>query len=60
MVTVTMFVSLGPMMFSSGVGSQLKGPMAIVTTGGLFGGSVLALYIIPMIYNLIWKLRLGK
>jgi Cu/Ag efflux pump CusA len=34
--------------------------MAIVMTGGLTGGGVLALYIIPMIYNLVWKTRLRK
>ncbi|MCL2010988.1 MAG: efflux RND transporter permease subunit [Synergistaceae bacterium] len=48
------------MMYSGGAGSQLKSPMAIVTTGGLMGGCVLALYVIPMIYNEIWKLRLGR
>jgi len=60
MVTITTFVSLGPMMFSTGVGSQLKSPMAIVTVGGLVGGSILALYVLPMIYNIIWRFRLGK
>jgi Cu/Ag efflux pump CusA len=34
--------------------------MAIVTIGGLTGGGVLALYVIPMIYNIVWRLRLGK
>jgi HAE1 family hydrophobic/amphiphilic exporter-1 len=57
MATFTTLVALIPMMFSTGEGSQLKAPMAIVMTGGLTGGGVLALYIIPMIYNIVWRLR---
>ncbi|MDR1874207.1 MAG: efflux RND transporter permease subunit [Synergistaceae bacterium] len=57
MATLTTLVALIPMMASSGEGSQLKGPMAVVMTGGLIGGGVLALYIIPMIYNIVWRLR---
>ncbi|MCL2031329.1 MAG: efflux RND transporter permease subunit [Oscillospiraceae bacterium] len=60
MTTLTTFIALIPMMYSGGAGSQLKSPMAIVTTGGLMGGCVLALYVIPMIYNVIWRMRLGK
>lgn len=60
MATLTTFIALIPMMYFGGAGSQLKSPMAIVTTGGLFGGCVLALYVIPMIYNVIWRYRLGK
>jgi HAE1 family hydrophobic/amphiphilic exporter-1 len=60
MATLTTLVALVPMMFSSGAGAQIKSPMAIVMTGGLVGGGVLALYVIPMIYNIVWRLRLGK
>ena len=60
MTTLTTFIALMPMIISGGAGSNLKSPMAIVTTGGLFGGCVLALYVIPMIYNTIWRFRLGK
>jgi HAE1 family hydrophobic/amphiphilic exporter-1 len=60
MATLTTLVALVPMIVSSGEGAQLKAPMAVVMTGGLIGGGVLALYIIPMIYNIIWRLRLGK
>jgi Cu/Ag efflux pump CusA len=47
-------------MFSTGEGAQLKAPMAVVMIGGLTGGSVLALYIIPMIYNIVWRMRLKE
>jgi multidrug efflux pump subunit AcrB len=60
MGTFAALVSLIPMMTSGGAGSMIKSPMAIVTIGGLIGGGVLALYVIPMIYNVIWRLRLGK
>jgi HAE1 family hydrophobic/amphiphilic exporter-1 len=60
MATFTTLVALIPMMVSGGEGSQLKSPMAIVMTGGLIGGGVLALYIIPMVYNIVWRLRLKK
>jgi HAE1 family hydrophobic/amphiphilic exporter-1 len=60
MATLTTLVALIPMIVSGGEGSQLKSPMAVVMTGGLIGGGVLALYIIPMIYNIVWRLRLGK
>jgi HAE1 family hydrophobic/amphiphilic exporter-1 len=60
MATLTTLVALVPMMFSGGAGSQIKAPMAIVMTGGLAGGGVLALYVIPMIYNIVWRLRRGK
>ena len=59
MATSTTLVALIPMMLATGAGSPLKAPMAIVVIGGLIGGGVLALYIIPMIYNIIWKMRLG-
>ncbi|GHS86738.1 hypothetical protein AGMMS49957_05390 [Synergistales bacterium] len=59
MATLTTLISLVPMMASTGEGAQLKAPMAVVMTGGLLGGSVLALYIIPMIYNIVWRMRLG-
>jgi Cu/Ag efflux pump CusA len=60
MATFTTLVALVPMMVSTGEGSQLKAPMAIVMTGGLTGGGVLALYLIPMIYNIVWRWRLRK
>ncbi|MDR2181017.1 MAG: efflux RND transporter permease subunit [Synergistaceae bacterium] len=60
MATFTTLVALVPMMVSGGEGAQLKSPMAIVMTGGLIGGGVLALYIIPMVYNIVWRLRLRK
>ena len=60
MATFTTLVALIPMMVSGGEGAQLKSPMAIVMTGGLIGGGVLALYIIPMVYNIVWRLRLNK
>jgi HAE1 family hydrophobic/amphiphilic exporter-1 len=60
MATFTTLVALIPMMFSTGEGAQLKAPMAVVMIGGLTGGSVLALYIIPMIYNIVWRVRLKE
>ncbi len=60
MATLTTLVALFPMMFSTGAGAQFKAPMAVVMTGGLIGGGVLALYIIPMIYNIVWRLRTSK
>jgi HAE1 family hydrophobic/amphiphilic exporter-1 len=60
MATLTTLVALVPMMSSGGAGAQIKAPMAIVMTGGLVGGGVLALYVIPMIYNMVWRMRLGK
>ncbi|MDR2137740.1 MAG: efflux RND transporter permease subunit [Synergistaceae bacterium] len=60
MATLTTLVALVPMIVAQGEGAQLKAPMAVVMTGGLVGGGVLALYIIPMIYNIVWRLRLGK
>ncbi|MDR1741536.1 MAG: efflux RND transporter permease subunit, partial [Synergistaceae bacterium] len=57
LATLTTLVALVPMMVSTGAGSQLKAPMAVVMTGGLLGGGVLALYLIPMIYNVVWRLR---
>lgn len=57
MATFTTLVSLIPMVVATGEGALLKSPMAIVMTGGLIGGGILALYLIPMIYNLVWRFR---
>ena len=58
MAVVTSVVSLLPLMLSSGRGSEMRAPIAVVAVGGLVAGGLLALLSIPAAYRVCWAVRL--
>jgi HAE1 family hydrophobic/amphiphilic exporter-1 len=56
MNTLTVMLSVTPMMFGIGAGSALQAPLAIAVFGGLFTATALTLIVIPVIYELIDEL----
>ena len=57
MAVVTSVVSLVPLL-STGRGSEMKRPIAVVAIGGLIAGGMLAMISIPAGYKLVWRVRL--
>ena len=58
MAVVTSVVSLLPLMLSSGRGSEMRAPIAVVAVGGLVAGGLLALLSVPAAYRVCWAVRL--
>lgn len=57
MAVATSIVSLMPLL-STGRGSELKRPIAVVAIGGLIAGGMLAMLSIPAAYKVVWRVRL--
>ena len=57
MAVVTSVVSLMPLL-STGRGSEMKRPIAVVAIGGLIAGGMLAMLSIPAAYKLVWRMWL--
>ncbi len=57
MAVVTSVVSLVPLL-STGRGSEMKRPIAVVAIGGLIAGGMLAMLSIPAAYKCLWRVRL--
>jgi multidrug efflux pump subunit AcrB len=55
MTALTTILALLQLMLGSGMGSQLGRGMAIVMTGGLLYGTLMTLFIIPVMYDILCK-----
>jgi multidrug efflux pump subunit AcrB len=55
MVAMASLVSTIPMLFSSGIGSELQRPMALSLIGGMSLGTVVSLFFIPLAYWYIYR-----
>lgn len=53
MTALTTILGLVPMVFGNSMGTDMTRPMAIVTTGGLIYGTLLTLFVVPCIYDLL-------
>ncbi len=51
MTALTTGLGLTPLIFSTGVGSEVQRPLAIVVVGGLITSTILTLLVIPSIYR---------
>jgi multidrug efflux pump subunit AcrB len=60
MVAMASLVSTIPMLFSSGIGSELQRPMALALIGGMSLGTVVSLFFIPLAYWYIYRRSEGK
>jgi len=55
MVAMASLVSTIPLLFSSGIGSELQRPMALSLIGGMSLGTVVSLFFIPLAYWFIYR-----
>ena len=44
-----------PLMFSTGPGSEIQRPLAIVVIWGLVSATILTLFILPILYNMVYR-----
>ena len=59
MTTLTTVLALLPLVFGTGEGSELRGPMAITIIGGILASTVGSLLVLPCLYLVLDKLRPG-
>jgi len=57
MADATSVIAMIPLAMGVGAGGGYRSPMAIVSIGGLVAGGVLALFAIPPVYKLVWKVK---
>ena len=57
MTALTTILAMGQLIFGKGMASQLGSGMAIVISGGLAYGTLMTLYIIPIVYDIFFKRR---
>lgn len=55
MTALTTILGLSTMALGIGMGSDMVQPMAIVTIGGLVYGTILTLFVVPIIYDLLHR-----
>lgn len=53
MTALTTVIGLCPMVFGNSMGTDMTRPMAIVTIGGLIYGTLLTLFVVPCIYDIL-------
>ncbi|WP_291530355.1 efflux RND transporter permease subunit [Bacteroides sp. UBA939] len=55
MTSLTTIFAMVPLLFSSDMGSELQKPLSIAMIGAMFIGTLVSLFIIPLIYWFIYK-----
>ncbi len=58
MTTLAMILGMLPIALANGEGSEIKNGMAWVIIGGLTSSMVLTLFIVPVMYLIVERLRL--
>ncbi|MGI2259922.1 efflux RND transporter permease subunit [Shewanella sp. GXUN23E] len=53
MTALTSALGLIPILMSSGIGSEIQKPLAVVVIGGLLSSTALTLLVLPALYNLL-------
>jgi multidrug efflux pump subunit AcrB len=55
MTSLTTIMAMVPLLFSSDMGSELQRPLAIAMIGSMLLGTLVSLFIIPLIYWFIYR-----
>jgi cobalt-zinc-cadmium resistance protein CzcA len=50
-------LSLAPLLFASGPGSEIQRPLAVVVVGGLISSTLLTLVLLPVLYSMVGRGR---
>lgn len=54
MTSLTTILAVTPVVFGSDLGSEMQKPLALAIGGGLFFGTIVSLYFIPLVYWVIY------
>lgn len=57
MTTITTVLGLLPLAMGFGQGAELRAPLAIAIVGGLSSASVLTLFIVPVLYSIVARMK---
>jgi cobalt-zinc-cadmium resistance protein CzcA len=57
MTALTSALGLIPILLSSGVGSEIQKPLAVVIIGGLFSSTALTLLVLPTLYRWLYQAK---
>jgi HAE1 family hydrophobic/amphiphilic exporter-1 len=57
MTTLSMIIGMLPIAMASGTASEWKNGLAWVIIGGLFSSLILTVYLVPMVYYLVDRLK---
>lgn len=60
MTSLTTILALVPFLLFSGLGAELQRPLALTVIGGMFIGTFVSLYFIPLAYWAVFRLSSGK
>ncbi|MEG0918314.1 MAG: efflux RND transporter permease subunit [Anaerovoracaceae bacterium] len=60
MTTLTTVLGLLPLAFGVGVGSEMMQPVAVVCIGGLVYGTLMTLFVIPIMYDLLGRKKIAN
>ena len=60
MTALTTILAMSTMVFSKGMGAEMAQPMALVTIGGLSYATLLTLFVVPVLYDLLYRKPLKK
>ena len=55
MTAFTTFLGVLPLLFISGVGSEIQYPLAVVVSGGIISSTFLTLLVMPSLYYMLYK-----
>ena len=58
MTALTTILAMSTMVFSKGMGAEMAQPMALVTIGGLAYATLLTLFVVPVLYDLLFRRQL--
>ncbi len=51
MTALTTLLGLAPLLYATGVGSEVQRPLATVVVGGLVSSTLLTLFVVPAMYG---------
>jgi len=57
---LTTILGMMPMAFSTSAGAELRSPLAVAVAGGLTATTLLTLFVVPIIYSLVNKVRFAE
>ena len=55
MTSITTILAMTPFLFQKGMGAELQQPLALAIIGGMFLGSFVSLYFIPLMYYILGR-----
>jgi multidrug efflux pump subunit AcrB len=57
MTSITTILAMTPFLFQKGMGAELQKPLALAIIGGMFLGTFVSLYFIPLMYYVLKRNR---